>query len=167
MIIGEKIKMLRTQKNITQETLANHLNVTPQAVSKWENGSAVPDISLFLPIADFFDVSTDYLLRDKPKLPAFDMSYLEITELGRKNYTRHRYIYYTFKNISSLSFKSISLKFLFKNEAGEVIFYDYSHLHDLEPTYSYPITALSRAQSKYHSVEIMVTDFVLAQQTDF
>ncbi len=46
MDIGKKIKNLRSQKGITQETLADLLSVSPQAVSKWETGAAMPDILL-------------------------------------------------------------------------------------------------------------------------
>ena len=59
--IGEKIKSLRKQKNISQEVLASYLGVSFQAVSKWENGSTMPDIMLIPAIASFFGVSTDEL----------------------------------------------------------------------------------------------------------
>lgn len=58
--IGENISRLRKEKNVTQETLANHVGVSTQAVSKWENGG-VPDIELLPSIADFFNVSIDNL----------------------------------------------------------------------------------------------------------
>lgn len=59
--LGEKIKMLRKQKNISQEVLANYLGVTFQAVSKWETEIAMPDVALIPAIAAFFGVSTDDL----------------------------------------------------------------------------------------------------------
>ena len=59
--IGEKIRLLRRQKNISQEALANVLGVTFQAVSKWETGTAMPDVTLIPAIASFFGVSTDEL----------------------------------------------------------------------------------------------------------
>lgn len=62
MNIGRKIKLLRKEKDITQEKLAAYLNVSCQAVSKWENGTASPDIALIVPIANFFNVTTDELL---------------------------------------------------------------------------------------------------------
>ncbi len=62
MNIGNKIKELRKQKGITQEKLAAYLNISCQAVSKWENGTATPDISLIVPIANFFGITTDSLL---------------------------------------------------------------------------------------------------------
>ncbi len=62
MEIGQTIKTLRIQRGVTQEALAKDLYVTPQAVSRWENGSAMPDITLLPPIAHFFGVSVDQLL---------------------------------------------------------------------------------------------------------
>ncbi len=46
LYIGEKIKALRTSKGISQEKLAQYLNVSFQAVSKWENSNTYPDITL-------------------------------------------------------------------------------------------------------------------------
>ncbi|MBQ7934772.1 MAG: helix-turn-helix transcriptional regulator [Clostridia bacterium] len=59
--IGEKIKSLRKQKNISQEVFANYLGVSFQAVSKWENGNTMPDITMIPAIASFFGISTDEL----------------------------------------------------------------------------------------------------------
>lgn len=59
--IGEKIRALRKEKNISQEVLAQYLGVTFQAVSKWENGAALPDVATIPAIALFFGVSTDQL----------------------------------------------------------------------------------------------------------
>ena len=59
--IGEKIKSLRKQKNISQEIFSSYLGVSFQAVSKWENGITMPDITMIPAIASFFGVSTDEL----------------------------------------------------------------------------------------------------------
>lgn len=59
--LGKKIRELRKVKNISQEVLAQFLGVSFQAVSKWENDTAMPDISLIPVIASFFGVSTDEL----------------------------------------------------------------------------------------------------------
>lgn len=60
--IGTIIKKLRTENNVTQETLATAIGVTPQAISRWEAEGCYPDIELLPAIADFFSVSTDELL---------------------------------------------------------------------------------------------------------
>ena len=61
MQLGEKIKSLRKQKNLSQEVLANYLGVSFQAVSKWESSTTMPDVMLIPAIASFFGVSTDEL----------------------------------------------------------------------------------------------------------
>jgi len=58
--IGAQIAALRKEKGVKQEDVANAVGVTPQAVSKWENGG-VPDTELIPKIADYFGVSTDML----------------------------------------------------------------------------------------------------------
>lgn len=60
--IGEKIKTLRRERELTQETLAEFLGVTAQSVSKWERGESCPDIAILPSIASFFKVTTDELL---------------------------------------------------------------------------------------------------------
>lgn len=60
--VGSTIKELRKNKNLTQEELAEAINVTPQAISKWENNIGLPDISQIIPLATFFGVSTDIIL---------------------------------------------------------------------------------------------------------
>ena len=59
--IGQTIKRLRKERNLTQEELAEQLNVSAQAVSKWENEAGLPDISQVIPLASVFGVSTDVL----------------------------------------------------------------------------------------------------------
>ena len=61
MKIGEIIKKLRKERDVTQEKLADYLGISYQAVSKWENGTALPDITLVVPLANFFGVSADEL----------------------------------------------------------------------------------------------------------
>ena len=61
MEIGNQIKQLRLRHGATQEELAAHLGVTPQAVSKWERGAATPDISLLPELSAYFGVTIDEL----------------------------------------------------------------------------------------------------------
>lgn len=60
--IGENIKTMRRKCGFTQEELATRLSVTPQAVSKWENGGGLPDITQLVPLAQIFGITTDSLL---------------------------------------------------------------------------------------------------------
>lgn len=60
--LGKRIAALRKEKGMTQEELAEKLGVSPQAISKWENGQSCPDISLLPRLAAIFGVTTDLLL---------------------------------------------------------------------------------------------------------
>ena len=62
MSFGNIIKKLRSDRNMTQEQLAEVLSISAQAVSRWETNIALPDISLLPILANFFDVTTDFLL---------------------------------------------------------------------------------------------------------
>ncbi len=64
--MGQIIRRLRKERNLTQEELAEQLNVTFQAVSRWENGTGMPDISQIVPLANVFGVSADVLFGIAP-----------------------------------------------------------------------------------------------------
>ena len=74
MEIGKKIKTLRLAKGVTQEMLAREVNVTPQAVSRWENGQALPDITLLPALSVYFGVRIDdfFALSDSARLDRID-----------------------------------------------------------------------------------------------
>ncbi len=65
MQLSEKILTLRKQSGMSQEELAEKLNVSRQAVSRWEVGSAQPDASNVLQLSKLFEVTADYLLNDE------------------------------------------------------------------------------------------------------
>ncbi len=62
MTIGETIRKMRRERDITQETIAELLHITPQAVSRWENDTTSPDASSIVALARIFDCTTDELL---------------------------------------------------------------------------------------------------------
>lgn len=62
MTIGQNIKRFRRNAGMTQEELAEMLSISPQAVSRWETDSAMPDISLIAPLTSIFGVTADELL---------------------------------------------------------------------------------------------------------
>lgn len=57
--LGNNIKTMRKQKGFTQEELASQLGVTSQAVSRWEAGNGMPDVSMIVPLAQILEVTTD------------------------------------------------------------------------------------------------------------
>ena len=66
--IGNRIAQYRKEKQMTQEDLAQHLGVSPQAVSKWENDQTCPDISLLPQLAKLLGITTDELLSGKQEM---------------------------------------------------------------------------------------------------
>ena len=63
MDFSEKLLTLRKANNLTQEQLAEKLEVSRQSVSKWESGQATPELEKIVALSAVFDVSTDYLLK--------------------------------------------------------------------------------------------------------
>lgn len=67
MTLGEKLQTLRRSRGLSQEQLAEILEVSRQAVSKWENGDSAPDLDRLRAICTYFGVTTDYLIWDEPE----------------------------------------------------------------------------------------------------
>ena len=63
-MLSEKLYQLRKKSGLSQEQLAEQLNVSRQAISKWESGSAFPESEKLIIISNYFGVSVDYLLKD-------------------------------------------------------------------------------------------------------
>lgn len=60
--IGEKLKRLRRERDLTQEEVAAHLGVSFQSVSKWERGDGYPDITMLPALANYYNTTVDELL---------------------------------------------------------------------------------------------------------
>ena len=67
--LGQRIGLLRRQKGLKQDEIAEILNVTPQAVSKWENDQTCPDIGLLPQLANLLGITVDELLTGKSNMP--------------------------------------------------------------------------------------------------
>lgn len=65
MNIGEKLFELRKSKNLSQEDVANKLNVTRQTISKWETNQSTPDFDKIVPLCELYGITTDELLTGK------------------------------------------------------------------------------------------------------
>lgn len=68
MKINEKIYSLRKEHNLSQEELADKLNVSRQTVSKWELGESCPDFDKIVPLCEVFNIGTEELLRDSKEI---------------------------------------------------------------------------------------------------
>ncbi|QLL67589.1 helix-turn-helix domain-containing protein [Lactobacillus johnsonii] len=76
MRLGQKITELRKKNNLSQEGLAEKMNVSRQAVSKWESDQSIPDIEKIVNLSELFGVTTDYLL--KSGAPSFEIKTADI-----------------------------------------------------------------------------------------
>ena len=70
MIFSEKLQILRKNKGYTQEGLAEKLNISRQAIAKWESGQSYPDIANLIAISTLMNVTVDYLVKDQDCSPA-------------------------------------------------------------------------------------------------
>lgn len=82
MTLGEKILSLRTARGMSQDDLAEKLEVSRQSVSKWETGQSTPDLDKIIRLADLFGVSVDELVREEerpqpPEPPQPQVVYVE------------------------------------------------------------------------------------------
>ena len=87
-IIAKNITALRQGAKLTQIELAERLNYSDKAVSKWERAESIPDITVLKAIAEMFQVPLDYLVRENPELPVIQ----EETELTPRKKRNHKVI---------------------------------------------------------------------------
>ncbi len=78
--IGSFLKELRKEKGITQEEFAENLNVSGRTVSRWETGVNMPDISLLVDIAEFFNVSIPEIINGERKSEIMEKEVKEVAE---------------------------------------------------------------------------------------
>ena len=86
---GNKIKALRRKMNLTQEELAERLNISFQAISKWETNASLPDVTMLPVLANFFNVTTDELLgvdlaKKQAKIDEIIEEYGRLSNLGKE-----------------------------------------------------------------------------------
>lgn len=94
MMIGNKISFCRKKAGMSQEALATKLNISRQAVSRWETGEAVPDTEKIIQLSKLFHVSTDYLLLDEIEEPLTEENPANIQTDSTKEKRRHLRIYF-------------------------------------------------------------------------
>ncbi len=78
--VGAFLKDLRKEKEITQEQLAEELGVSGRTISRWETGKNMPDISLLVEIAEFFDVSIPEIIKGERKSESMEEEVKEVAE---------------------------------------------------------------------------------------
>lgn len=88
MTFGEKLQLLRKSRGWTQEQLSAQINISRQALSKWESGAAIPDTENVIRLSRLFAVSTDYLLLDEYDEPMQSTPEKDCATISKKNTTR-------------------------------------------------------------------------------
>lgn len=82
MTLGQKLKEIRKRFGLSQEQLAEIMNVSRQAITKWENDTGMPDTSNLQELSKVFGITIDYLLNNDNSLPALSMK----KELDKEKY---------------------------------------------------------------------------------
>lgn len=101
-IIGEFIKKQRTVKNLTQKQLAEKLGVTDKAISRWETGKGVPDVSLLIPLSNALEVSVHEILlgekiEEEQKIEKYEETIVNTLTTNKKQISSlHKIIYALF-----------------------------------------------------------------------
>lgn len=89
-MLGPRLKALRKAKDLTQKELADKISVTHVSISGYENGNRTPDTETLQALADFFDVTTDYLLGRSDVMNPRMFENTEITNDEYKNLTPYQ-----------------------------------------------------------------------------
>ena len=93
MTLGEKLKEIRKRFGLSQEQLAKLLNVSRQAITKWENDGGIPDITNLQELSKVFSITVDYLLDEDHQLPALSMR--KVLDKDQYGYFDESYEIYT------------------------------------------------------------------------
>ena len=90
MTLGQKLKEIRKRFGLSQESLAEIMNVSRQAITKWESDEGLPDVSNLQELSKVFNLTVDYLLDNDNSLPALSMKKTldkDKYEMNQKGYT--------------------------------------------------------------------------------
>ena len=108
MNIADRIQSLRKSKGISQEQLADVVGVSRQAVSKWESEQTIPDLEKIVLMSEYFDVTTDYILKGIEPASA-EMNHMTIGDVldqkvltagnGKRTKKILRYLFYVFLGV--------------------------------------------------------------------
>ncbi len=120
--VGERLLQIRNEKRMTQEELAEYLNVSRQSVSKWELNKTMPDVEKLMQLSELYDVTLDYLVKgvEEKEEPLNDVSnetQLQVSETSMLNETEAG-----FTNPSALELTVYKIVFLVSMIVSGVVF---------------------------------------------
>lgn len=129
MTLGQKLKEIRKRFGLSQEQLAEIMNVSRQAITKWENDGGLPDVTNLQELSKVFGITVDYLLNDQNGLPSLSMrkeldkeKYNKLTMYQEvlKEYYPEPYEIYTLTRTKKLNFIELILDIFIAPEIGPV-----------------------------------------------
>lgn len=124
MKIGSFLKELRKEKGITQEQLAEALNVSGRTVSRWETGSNMPDISILVDIADYYDISIPEIINGERKSEIMNEEEREIAKTMSDYATTEKENIFKEMRVQSIMGLCALVLYLILNETGAYMYND-------------------------------------------
>ena len=171
MKLGQKIAGLRKKSSLSQEALAEKMNVSRQAVSKWESNQSIPDIEKIVDLSELFGVTTDYLLKNGT--PSFELpgkSSEEKIEKALPAITDQEIDQYLEVAKKAAHFESLSIALFFLAIASFCLFSTLVFIsHNIFGTVAYiaPIIIIAIALGYFIHAKLMMHEFKSIPQNQF
>lgn len=171
MKLGQKIAGLRKKSSLSQEALAEKMNVSRQAVSKWESNQSIPDIEKIVDLSELFGVTTDYLLKNGT--PSFELpgkSSEEKIEKALPAITDQEIDQYLEIAKKAAHFESLSIALFFLAIASFCLFSSLVFIsHNIFGTVAYiaPIIIIAIALGYFIHAKLMMHEFKSITQNKF
>lgn len=171
MKLGQKIAGLRKKSSLSQEALAEKMNVSRQAVSKWESNQSIPDIEKIVDLSELFGVTTDYLLKNGT--PSFELpgkSSEEKIEKALPAITDQEIDQYLEVAKKAAHFESLSIALFFLAIASFCLFSSLVFIsHNIFGTVAYiaPIIIIAIALGYFIHAKLMMHEFKSITQNKF
>ena len=171
MKLGQKIAELRKKSGLSQEALAEKMNVSRQAVSKWESNQSIPDIEKIVDLSELFGVTTDYLLKNGT--PSFELpgkSSEEKIEKALPAITDQEIDQYLEVAKKAAHFESLSIALFFLAIASFCLFSTLVFIsHNIFGTVAYiaPIIIIAIALGYFIHAKLMMHEFKSITQNKF
>ena len=171
MKLGQKIAELRKKSSLSQQALAEKMNVTRQAVSKWESNQSIPDIEKIVDLSELFGVTTDYLLKNGT--PSFELpgkSSEEKIEKALPAITDQEIDQYLEVAKKAAHFESLSIALFFLAIASFCLFSSLVFIsHNIFGTVAYiaPIIIIAIALGYFIHAKLMMHEFKSITQNKF
>lgn len=183
MKFDENLRALRKEKDFSQEYLAERMNVSRQTISKWENGTAMPDLKKLTELAELFDTSMDELLGTSSPVPRDDVYSIEdVNKIVKAELEKYDSKHKARRIITSLSIiflaigliiNSINIKSSVDNlnnsissiNAGQVIYKDNDEESSITDYVRYYITSIPKSEPSIAEVQFVYDPVTYTKNT--